>query len=483
MHFLHHFPPAKKCLPSFIYVLLPIIALWPNWQWSAARFADGSDDPLGILALVALVFLSARERHFFLKKPRLFWLMASFLLALLSGAARFFLPALAQAALATFAVLAAIISLQNAEQPKFSWFLLGVLSLPLLASLQFFVGFPLRVLTAECSLYLLQMLGLEVTRSGTVLFVNGQAIMVDAPCSGIQMAWVTYFVASFSASFWRIGDRLFLKTLPLISALILSGNILRNTLLMLKESAILPLPEWTHEGIGLLIFSAICAFILRHLRKLAHNNKTEIQPLKTPLKAFLPALNVIKKAPFLPHKIAQFAFIGSFLGLALLPLLVEKSAQSAKTRPQNIEWATQMDGKMLRPLALSAVEQRFAKDFPGAIARFMNGDRIITLHHVEKPTRKLHPAVDCYRALGYKISQYSLEEQASAQGTRLQRCFLATLNGQTLRICESILDARGQQFTDTSAWYWASLSGQSKGPWQVVTSARIVENAGGFKND
>ncbi len=61
------------------------------------------------------------------------------------------------------------------------------------------------------------------------------------------------------------------------------------------------------------------------------------------------------------------------------------------------------DGAPLRPLALSDVEQRFAARLPGAIARTTDGRRTLVLRQVAMPTRMLHPAADCYRALGFRI--------------------------------------------------------------------------------
>lgn len=133
------------------------------------------------------------------------------------------------------------------------------------------------------------------------------------------------------------------------------------------------------------------------------------------------------------------------------------------------EWPSQWEGAALRPLALGPVEQRFARQFPGAIARMTDGERVLALRHVTAPTRMLHPAEDCYRALGYGIASARLEHDAHAQ---LWRCFVATRpGGQPLRVCERTTDARGQSFTDTSAWYWAALRGQSSGPWLAVTTA------------
>lgn len=133
------------------------------------------------------------------------------------------------------------------------------------------------------------------------------------------------------------------------------------------------------------------------------------------------------------------------------------------------EWPAQWDGAPLRPLALSPVEQRFAQQFPGSIARMTDGRQMLVLRQVTSPTRMLHPAADCYRALGYRIEQARLERDAQQ---RLWRCFSAgRTHGQTLRVCERIEAADGSSFTDTSAWYWAAASGQSKGPWQAVTTA------------
>jgi hypothetical protein len=93
------------------------------------------------------------------------------------------------------------------------------------------------------------------------------------------------------------------------------------------------------------------------------------------------------------------------------------------------------------------------------------------LRAVEQPTRMLHPAADCYRGLGYRISAQQLwhdEQQA------MWRCFMAERGGQRLRVCERIVDAQGQAYTDTSAWFWAAQMGHTRGPWQAITVAKTL---------
>jgi hypothetical protein len=135
---------------------------------------------------------------------------------------------------------------------------------------------------------------------------------------------------------------------------------------------------------------------------------------------------------------------------------------------QPTELPDQWRGAPLRPLALSAMEMRFAAHFPGTVARMTDGRRVLVLRTVNQPTRMLHPATDCYRGLGYRIRNEQLEVQADQT---LWRCFVAERAGRKTRVCEHIEDAQGQGFTDASTWYWASLAGQSHGPWKATTVA------------
>jgi len=139
--------------------------------------------------------------------------------------------------------------------------------------------------------------------------------------------------------------------------------------------------------------------------------------------------------------------------------------------PSARELPAQWQGRALRPLALSEVEQRFARHFPGTLSRMTDGQQVLVLRSVETPTRMLHPAIDCYQGLGYRIAAQQLELDRDRQ---LWRCFEAQRGSQHLRVCERIVDANGQGFTDTSAWYWAAVMGQSQGPWQAITVARPV---------
>lgn len=155
---------------------------------------------------------------------------------------------------------------------------------------------------------------------------------------------------------------------------------------------------------------------------------------------------------------------------ALLPLLRPGAVQaSSGASAAFAETPRVWQGRPLRPLALSAVEQRFAAQFPGRITRLTDGEQGLVLRDVSSPTRMLHPATDCYRGLGYRIEQARLERDAEAL---LWRCFVAERGGVKTRVCERIVDANGASFTDTSSWYWAAQLGRSSGPWLAITTAR-----------
>src|SRR3954471_9584540 len=98
--------------------------------------------------------------------------------------------------------------------------------------------------------------------------------------------------------------------------------------------------------------------------------------------------------------------VGLLLAAALLasltPLLARSvrpnSALEAVTSPP---WPAEFQGRLLTRVPLADAERRFLGDFPGAVARFTDGQRDLLLRWVTQPTRRLHAADDCYRAWGF----------------------------------------------------------------------------------
>jgi len=59
-------------------------------------------------------------------------------------------------------------------------------------------------------------------------------------------------------------------------------------------------------------------------------------------------------------------------------------------------------------------------------------------------------------------------------GDRLWRCFIAERDGERVRVCERIVDAHDQDFTDASSWFWAATLGRSTGPWRAMTRVEAL---------
>jgi len=152
---------------------------------------------------------------------------------------------------------------------------------------------------------------------------------------------------------------------------------------------------------------------------------------------------------------------------ALAPLL---SAQPQPPAPSGFPgWQTHYDGKPLRELPLSSLERRFEENFPGRLGRFSDGEREIVIRWVSRETRKLHPAVDCFRGVGYRVTPQPIE--VDPKGERWGS-FLAVRGGKTFSVRERVYDGAGNSWTDVSSWYWAALREISPGPWWAVTIAQ-----------
>ena len=493
--------------PAWLWIALQTAALWPTWRWMAARLVDGSDDPLGLLALAALGALLWSVRDQLRCAPRLPWLAAALVGTLAATLLRGPLVTVTPLVTSLLAVVAWVCGLlaflpdsrcgamrrQGVSCPAQQHAIaaapvlaLAVLALPLIASLQFYAGYPLRVITAEVSRWLLG-IWFAVQREGSSLLVDGQLVIVDVPCSGVQMAWAGYFTACATALLKGRTNRAFLPRLPLVGLTVLAGNVLRNTVLVALEASGYGASAFAHQVVGLIVLAAVCASIAAVMAA----SKPVVQE-NLQLHEKLSRLPRHKWRGLHSARVQNRVLGKSLFGVAMLACALWAGAGGAGVRDAAsaslaIDHATELprqwQGVAVRPLALSAVEQRFAERFPGRIMRLTDGRQIVVLRDVTKPTRMLHPAADCYRALGYRIDGERLERTVAGEGASIQRCFTARKSSMALRVCEQIEDARGQHFADTSAWYWAATMGQSSGPWRAITVTQPLGADAGWQQD
>lgn len=454
--------------PGFrLWLSAQTLAFWPVWTWMSGRMRDGSDDPMGILALGMLLLTLWRSRHHICQNANVLWLFISVLLTLLAAFLNQTLPPLLAGLIAMSALSATLFAFLPARSSRFSLFGMAVLALPLLSSLQFYAGYPLRVITAEVSSWLL-MPFYSVSREGSILLVDAQMIMVDAPCSGVQMAWFGYFTA-FSVALWhRYSDRHLALRLPFVGLMILAGNILRNSLLVALQANGSPVAESLHQLIGLVFLGLVCLGIIWLITK--RGKQTDVNVPINYTSNHTPATTMSSKVT--PQRASYLLTAGviCFILLALWQIRTSDAETNHNSAGQTLffELPTQWDGKPLRPLALNQVEQKFAEGFPGIITPMTDGQRFFIFRYITTPTRKLHPATDCYRGIGFSIENEHLETDPQ---TRLWRCFTASKAEEKFRVCEHISNSQGKMYTDTSSWYWSAMMNPSTGPWTAITVA------------
>ena len=424
-----------------------VVAGWPVWRWFVARLGDGSDEPWGLVALVAaLVFVPWRRW----REPlpvRAAVMAAGVALAVILGYD--VLPPIVRGGL----WMLALVALLGGTGPAVARASLLLLSLPVVATTQFYLGYPLRAFTAACSVPLLHGLGYAVTRQGTALRWAGETVLVDAPCSGIQMLWTGLFAACVLAAVRGLGGWATLRLLRWAAAIVAAANLLRCAALFLVEVEGGPPPRWLHEGIGLVLFGAALGTVAWTAGRLAVPGAKASSCLRPPC------------AIGGGHcwSVAVLAVV--MVGAAGRPLwgTVAEVAEIVAPFPG---WPETFEGRALVPLVATEREARFAAGFPGKVAAFSDGERTVVLRWVARETRKLHPVLHCLRGLGYAVQPGPVWRDAAG------RCWGTTeakRGGRTIRVRERIADGVGGEWTDVSAWWWDAWRRRSAGPWWAVT--------------
>jgi exosortase/archaeosortase family protein len=231
---------------------LQLIAFWEVWQWYASRAIFSWEQPWGLLALIAaLTFLFASKNPLPKETPSL---LVPALLTVLYAATYFVLPPLARAGIAfsAIAVTLTIVRFGKLFHPG----ILGLfcLSLPTIPTLQFFGGYPLRVLVAQVTAPILRLGGFAVVPEGTCLNWSGHLIWIDGPCSGIKMLWVGMFLTFVLICLYELPNVKAILLGPVAFVVIIAGNVFRAVSLFYLETGVLEMPSWGHDYAGVIAF-------------------------------------------------------------------------------------------------------------------------------------------------------------------------------------------------------------------------------------
>ncbi|NLW46235.1 MAG: exosortase/archaeosortase family protein [Firmicutes bacterium] len=248
-------------------LLMELICFWPVWRWYYFRVINSPDELTGLLSIVTALFFIwlKRNKASTYPKSHLYLTIAlNFTYALTYS----FSPPLIRGIIAFSAIAVTLADFFLKGNFKSSIWGLFVLGLPLIPTLQFYLGFPLRWLTAFIAVPLINLSGFSISQSGACLNWSGKIVAIDAPCSGVKMLWAGLYLL---LTLTTIHDFKFTKTviaLFLTTIIIILGNILRSITLFYLEAGIVPAPGWLHQVIGLIAFGFVSSFIFFATMKL-----------------------------------------------------------------------------------------------------------------------------------------------------------------------------------------------------------------------
>jgi exosortase/archaeosortase family protein len=411
---------------------------------------DGSDEPLGIIALGAAlvsIAVSARYGHrdrdrVRIHAERLFACAAVLVVMQITGLVRWPLV------LGLLAV-AGIASSVTMPRGKAGLVMLLVLSLPLVATLDFYAGYPMRWVAAQLAHGLLAVAGVPVELSGVVLLDGGRIVGIDPPCAGIRMLWTACFVAAVLAARMRLSWPRTLTLAGIAVACVVMGNGLRAAIVFLPESGRVNWPDWAHPGVGLLIHAGVLAIVSAAGSRFSRVASNDV------------GQRFVR---------AGFAAV-MILGVATIvaPKLVGRShATDVRGGP----WPSPMGGVPLIALPLSEAEQSFARAFPGDVARFACGASEVILRRTTRPTRMMHPAAHCLRAAGFETHTEPLFLDTDGKVWGQLR---ATRDGRKFHVLERYVNvSETQAATDASEWFWQTLARPDEGPWTGITRIEFL---------
>jgi exosortase/archaeosortase family protein len=251
---------ARVLKSPWVTVAAATLACWPVWTWYAVRLAHlpGQLTVLVPLAL-ALVLTLMRRAPAGAVTPGTGFATA----AMCAYAAVFhFVPPLVRALFAVVVLGAAVSAAAGRRGIRPGILLLLGLALPVVPTAQFYLGYPLRVVTGEASSWMLALAGYDVARAGAILDWGGRLVAVDAACSGVRMLWTGLFVAAAIAAARDFGWRQTIALAGVAVAAVLAGNVIRTVALFFPESRLVELPSWAHDGIGLVCFGLMVAAII-----------------------------------------------------------------------------------------------------------------------------------------------------------------------------------------------------------------------------
>ncbi len=267
----HARPLVPEHLAWLAAVLLcQLVAYWRAWQWLFGRVIHSAGDAVGMIAVIMLIawlaiWTIARNRCIYRFSPRPIML----LLVIYGMSYLVPTPSILRAAIASTSLFLTVQYAIFDRRPPVAYWGMILFALPVVPSLQFYLGFPARLISAILTVPLLQMNGLSVRREGTYLVWQEQLIQFDAPCSGVTMLWAGILLTLSIAYLKTFSTLKTLFALVICSVFILLGNVLRAGSLFYLETGLFPAQaSWWHDAVGVVVFIGTSVALLATLNRM-----------------------------------------------------------------------------------------------------------------------------------------------------------------------------------------------------------------------
>ncbi|MFN8578901.1 MAG: hypothetical protein U0354_18890, partial [Candidatus Sericytochromatia bacterium] len=133
--------------------IFQIITFWNVWYWFFFRIIDKSDEPLGLLSLVTLVFFIGKINFNIKISKNSLKIIISLLIGYILSYK--YSSDMIHAIFAIISITYTFYISKTKISPAI--FGLAFLSLPIIASMQFYLGYPLRIISSYFMIILLRM--------------------------------------------------------------------------------------------------------------------------------------------------------------------------------------------------------------------------------------------------------------------------------------------------------------------------------------
>lgn len=259
----------------FLVTALVAASTWDAWRWYFWRVSATPEEAAALVLTIAFLGLVGVARHSRPASSQSLPLFPVAILLALLAATHAVLPPIMRAAMAVALTLFCLHVAMFKERPPIAFWGLVALALPVLPSLQFTLGYPMRIVSAALTAVLLQAHGLAVSRQGTFLVWRDELIQFDAPCSGVNMLWAGLLLTLMGSILFRLGVLRTTAALAITVIVVVAGNVLRASSLFYVEAGLVPQAAgWWHDGIGVAAFAVSAAAILWVLTRLQPREAT-----------------------------------------------------------------------------------------------------------------------------------------------------------------------------------------------------------------